>query len=217
MAMPPSSGTKIMRTLRWPIIRKAAMWPSSCSATTVVSTAASAKPAERQPEQRPQDQGREHGEADLARRMLEQAAGAVFSGFGPDLQLAEFAPQREVAEDQERQRRDSGRCATASRGPCRLRAASSVVFAIVRPERRIERAVVDRPASQSARPRRHPPAGRCARSACRRALPSRAEAARGRARRQAASARRSRPTSRPPRRTARARSRRGRGRGDRSG
>ena len=44
MAMPPSSGMKIMRTLRWPITRNAAMWPSSCSATTAVNTTASTSP-----------------------------------------------------------------------------------------------------------------------------------------------------------------------------
>jgi len=33
--------------------------------------------------------------------MLEQAAGAVFSGLGPPLQLAKFTAQREVAEDEE--------------------------------------------------------------------------------------------------------------------
>ena len=74
--------------------------------------------------------------------MLEQAAGAVFSGFGPYLQLAEFAAQREVAEDQEG-------CATIAVG-ARERDTDLSVFAgkfdhitVMRPEGGIERAIVD--------------------------------------------------------------------------
>src|SRR5687768_17741043 len=74
--------------------------------------------------------------------MLEQTAGAVSSGLGPPLQLAEFAAQREVAEEQE------GRAAVAVGARERdadgaVLAVEFEIVAVVRPEARVERAVVD--------------------------------------------------------------------------
>src|SRR5690606_31980440 len=82
--------------------------------------------------------------ADLARRMLEEAAGAVSPGLRPDLQLPEFATQREVAEDQE------GRAAVAIGAGERntylaVRLGDFDDVAIVRPEGGVEGTVVHHP------------------------------------------------------------------------
>nr|WP_246680091.1 hypothetical protein [Mesorhizobium sp. B2-8-9] len=95
-----------------------------------------------EPEERPQDQGRKRGEADLAQRMLEPAAPAISARRRPDVELAQFATHGEETEDQERD--------TAIAVGLGERHSHGLAFrhklgglAIVRPERGIERRVLD--------------------------------------------------------------------------
>ena len=149
------------------------MWPSSCSATTVVSTTASTSPPAFSPNSGHRMKADSTAKPTCVSRMLEQPARAVAARLGPDLQLAEFAPQREVAEDEKGQRRGSGRCASASPARRRPRRARSTSSRGNSPRRtRSSETVIDDAHRETARLDDIVEPRRCARSACRRGPPS---------------------------------------------
>ena len=141
MAMPPSSGMKIMRTLAMSHDAERSHVAELVQRNHRGQKDGKHQPDERQPEERPQDQRRQHGKTELRERPLEQAAALEGTGLGPLPQPRQLAPHGEEAEHQK------GQAAIAVGAPqddqaCAVILGDRIVLPVVGPETDSERGII---------------------------------------------------------------------------